>query len=69
MWVKEAVALRKKGSVEYVVLPKGTECVIVGGQYLKTKYGLLELTTEAIMRSAKYFSSEEIKNSPPFKDF
>ena len=61
MWVKESVALRKRGSVEYVVLPKGTECVIVGGQYLKTKYGLLDLTSEAIRGSTKYFSSEDIK--------
>lgn len=63
MWTKEAVALKRRGSLEYVVIPKGTECIIVNGQYLKTKYGLLELTTEAVMGASKYFSVEKSGSS------
>ena len=68
MWTKEAVALKKKGNLEYVLIPKGTECIIVGGQYLKTRYGLLELTSEAIMSAGRYFSSDEVKEVAPQKD-
>ena len=68
MWTKEAVALKKKGNLEYVLLPKGTECIIVGGQYLNTKFGLLELTSEAIMNAGKYFSYDEVKEEAPQKD-
>ena len=68
MWTKEAVALKKKDNLEYVLIPKGTECIIVGGQYLNTKYGLLELTSEAIMNAGKYFSSDKPKEVTPQQD-